>query len=96
MLSDLWGRLTGMVSLLWREVAKFGTVGGGRGAGLVVEVVGGEEGGRLVLEARSRDAGLRVGGVEEPVAGDAPRTRRRRLRGIGPVRVLDSLGLLHV
>ena len=27
MLSDLWGRLTGMVSLLWREVAKFGTVG---------------------------------------------------------------------
>ena len=27
MLSDLWGRLTGMASLLWREVAKFGTVG---------------------------------------------------------------------
>ena len=27
MLSDLWDRLTGMVSLLWREVAKFGTVG---------------------------------------------------------------------
>ena len=49
--------------------------------------MGGEEGGRLILEARARDAGLRVGGVEEPVAGDAPRTRRRR--GIGVVRVLD-------
>ncbi|MFJ3313083.1 GtrA family protein [Micrococcus endophyticus] len=27
MLSDLWSRLTGLVSMLWREVAKFGTVG---------------------------------------------------------------------
>ncbi|WP_295015987.1 GtrA family protein [uncultured Micrococcus sp.] len=27
MLSDLWRRATGVVSMLWREVAKFGTVG---------------------------------------------------------------------
>ena len=27
MLSDLWRRLTGLVAMLWREVAKFGTVG---------------------------------------------------------------------
>lgn len=27
MMSDLWRRATGVVSMLWREVAKFGTVG---------------------------------------------------------------------